>query len=213
MSDQPRIVAFAGSARKDSLDLQLVKVAAEGARAAGAEVTVLDMRDFPMPIFNQDLEEAESPPENGRRLKRIMLAHDGLLIASPEYNSSITPLLKNTIDWVSRAGDGDKALAAYEGKVAAVMSASPGRLGGLRGLVHLLSILSSIGVLVIPDQVAVGGAHTAFDEDGVLIDEGRRESIQGLGQSVAKLLRWNRCPEPLASRISSADCKPFEKAS
>ena len=110
-------------------------------------------------------------------------------------------------------GDGDKALAAYEGKVAAVMSASPGRLGGLRGLVHLLSILSSIGVLVIPDQVAVGGAHTAFDEDGVLIDEGRRESIQGLGQSVAKLLRWNRCPEPLASRISSADCKPFEKAS
>ena len=107
----------------------------------------------------------------------------------------------------------DRALAAYEGKVAAMMSASPGRLGGLRGLVHLRSILSNIGVLVIPDQVAVGEAHTTFDAGGVLIDEGRRASIQGLGQSVAKLLRWNRCPEPLASRISSADCKPFEKAS
>ena len=93
------------------------------------------------------------------------------------------------------------------------MSASPGRLGGLRGLVHLRSILSNIGVLVIPDQVAVGEAHTAFDEDGALVDEGRRASIQGLGESVTKLLRWNRCPEPLASRISSADCKPFEKAS
>ena len=212
MSDQPRIVAFAGNARKDSLNVRLVHVAAEGARAAGAHVTVLDMRDFPMPLFNQDLEEAEGPPANAGKLRDIVLAHEGLLIASPEYNSSITPLLKNTIDWVSRAGEGTKALAAYEGKVAAVMSASPGRLGGLRGLVHLRSILSNIGVLVIPDQVAVGEAHTAFDADGDLIDEGRRSSIQGLGQSVTKLLRWNRCPEPLASRISNADCKPFEKA-
>ena len=122
MSDQPRIVAFAGSARKGSLNLQLVKVATEGARAAGAEVMVLDMRDFPMPLFNQDLEEAEGPPENARKLRRIMLAHDGLLIASPEYNSSITPLLKNAIDWVSRPDEGNRALAAYEGKVAAVMS-------------------------------------------------------------------------------------------
>ena len=212
MSDQPRIVAFAGSARKDSLNFQLVQVAAEGARAAGAHVTVLDMRDFPMPLFNQDLEEADGPPANAGKLRDIMLAHEGLLIASPEYNSSITPLLKNTIDWVSRAADGNKALAAYEGKVAAVMSASPGRLGGLRGLVHLRSILSNIGVLVIPDQVAVGEAYTAFDADGDLADEGRRSSIQGLGQSVTKLLHWNRCPEPLASQISSADCKPFEKA-
>ncbi len=213
MTDQPRIVAFAGSARRNSFNLKLVKVAAEGARAAGADVTVLDMRDFPMPLFDQDLEAAEGSPENARKLRKIILAHDGLLIASPEYNSSITPLLKNAIDWVSRAGEGEKALAAYEGKVGAVMSASPGRLGGLRGLVHLRSILSNIGVLVIPDQVAVGEAHTAFDEDGALVDEGRRASIQGLGESVTKLLRWNRCPEPLASRISSADCKPFEKAS
>ncbi len=129
MTDQPRIVAFAGSARRNSFNLKLVKVAAEGAQAAGADVTVLDMRDFPMPLFDQDLEAAEGSPENARKLRKIILAHDGLLIASPEYNSSITPLLKNAIDWVSRAGEGEKALAAYEGKVGAVMSASPGRLG------------------------------------------------------------------------------------
>ena len=210
MSDRPRIVALAGSARKDSWNQKLVKVAAEGARSAGAEVTVLDMRDYPLPLFGQDLEAAEGAPENAAKLKTIMLGHDGLLIASPEYNSSITPLLKNTIDWVSRAGDGQKALAAYEGKVAAVMSASPGRLGGLRGLVHLRSILSNIGVLVIPDQVAVGQAHMAFDAAGGLVDPKQRVSIEGLGQSVTKLLRWNRCPEPLATGISSADCKPFE---
>ena len=127
MTDQPRIVAFAGSARRNSFNLKLVKVAAEGAQAAGADVTVLDMRDFPMPLFDQDLEAAEGSPENARKLRKIILAHDGLLIASPEYNSSITPLLKNAIDWVSRAGEGEKALAAYEGKVGAVMSASPGR--------------------------------------------------------------------------------------
>lgn len=146
MSDQPHIVAFAGSARNGSFNVRLVKVAAEGARAAGASVTVLDMRDYPMPLFDQDLEGADGPPESARRLREIMLAHEGLLIASPEYNSSVTPLLKNTIDWVSRPGEGQQALAAYQGKVAAVMSASPGRLGGLRGLVHLRSILSNIGL-------------------------------------------------------------------
>ncbi len=140
-----------------------------------------------------------------------MLKHDGLLIAAPEYNSSITPLLKNTIDWVSRPSDGEKALAAYEGKVAAIMSASPGGLGGLRGLVHLRSILSNIGVLVIPDQVAVGKAHEAFGPDGNFVDEKRRASVEGLGKSVAKLLHWNRCPEPFPSQLSSADCRPFEK--
>ena len=211
MNDQPRVLAFAGSARAESFNKKLVKVAGEGARAAGADVTVLDLRDLPLPLFDEDLEAAEGVPENALKIKEIMLAHQGLLIASPEYNSSITPLLKNTIDWVSRSSNGEKALAAYEGKVAAIMSASPGGLGGLRGLVHLRSILSNIGVLVIPDQVAVGEAHSAFDQDGV-VDEGQRASIQGLGQSVTKLLHWNRCPEPLASQISTADCKPFEKA-
>ena len=132
MDREPRVLAFAGSARVDSYNSKLVKVAAEGARDAGAEVTLVDLRDFPLPLFDQDLEAEGGLPDNARELKEIMLKHDGLLIAAPEYNSSITPLLKNTIDWVSRPGDGEKGLIAYEGKVAAIMSASPGGLGGLR---------------------------------------------------------------------------------
>lgn len=192
MSDQPRVLAFAGSARTDSFNVKLVNIAAEGAREAGAEVTVLNLKDFPMPLFNQDLEAAEGPPEQATRLKGIMLAHEGLLIASPEYNSSISPLLKNTIDWVSRPADGEPMLAVYRDKVAAVMSASPGGLGGLRGLVHLRSILSNMGVLVIPDQVAVTQAHSAFDDHGNLLDAKRQTSVQGLGRSVVKLVGWNR---------------------
>ena len=211
MDRKPRVLAFAGSARVDSYNSKLVKVAAEGVRDAGAEVTLVDLRDYPLPLFDEDLEAAAGLPDNARELKEIMLKHDGLLIAAPEYNSSITPLLKNTIDWVSRPSNGEKALTAYEGKVAAIMSASPGRLGGLRGLVHLRSILSNIGVLVIPDQVAVGEAHEAFGPDGNLVDEKRRASVEGLGKAVAKLLHWNRCPEPFPSQLSSADCKPFEK--
>ena len=192
MSDQPRVLAFAGSARTDSFNVKLVNIAAEGAREAEAEVTVLNLKDFPMPLFNQDLETAEGPPEQATRLKGIMLAHEGLLIASPEYNSSISPLLKNTIDWVSRPADGEPMLAVYRDKVAAVMSASPGGLGGLRGLVHLRSILSNMGVLVIPDQVAVTQAHSAFDDHGNLLDAKRQTSVQGLGRSVVKLVGWNR---------------------
>ncbi len=194
MTNQPRILAFAGSARRDSFNRKLVHIAAQGARAAGAEVTVLDLGDFPMPLFTQDLEVAEGPPEHATRLKRIMLGHDGLLIASPEYNSSIAPLLKNTIDWVSRPADGEPMLAAYRGKVAGLMSASPGALGGLRGLVHLRSILSNIGVLVIPEQVAVGQAGTAFDDHGDLLDARRQGSVQGLGRGVARLVGWHRPP-------------------
>jgi len=192
MTDQPRILAFAGSARKDSFNVKLVHIAAAGARAAGAEVTVLDLNDFPMPLFNQDLEATDGPPPQASRLKEIMRAHGGLLIASPEYNSSISPLLKNTIDWVSRPADGEQMLAAYQGKVAGLMSASPGRLGGLRGLVHLRSILSNIGVLVIPDQVAVGEAGAAFDDSGDLVDNRRRASVQGVGRTVTTLVGWNR---------------------
>lgn len=192
MSDQPRVLAFAGSARTDSFNVKLVNIAAEGAREAEAEVTVLNLKDFPMPLFNQDLETAEGPPEQATRLKGIMLAHEGLLIASPEYNSSISPLLKNTIDWVSRPADGEPMLAVYRDKVAAVMSASPGGLGGLRSLVHLRSILSNMGVLVIPDQVAVTQAHSAFDDHGNLLDAKRQTSVQGLGRSVVKLVGWNR---------------------
>ncbi|MEZ6129129.1 MAG: NAD(P)H-dependent oxidoreductase [Planctomycetaceae bacterium] len=187
---KPRILAFAGSARKGSWNVQLVKIAAEGARQAGADVTVLNLNDYPLPLFNEDLER-EGTPQNVTTLKQVFLDHHGLLISSPEYNSSITPLLKNTIDWVSRPVKGESRLAAYRNKVASLMAASPGALGGLRGLVHVRAILSNIGVTVLPDQMAVGHANEAFDPAGNLKDETQQTQIMQLGsrlaQTIAKL--------------------------
>ncbi len=185
---KPRILAFAGSARKESFNARLVRIAAEGARTAGADVTLLDLNDYPLPLFDQDLEQEQGMPGNAATVKQLFLDHDGLLIASPEYNSSITPLLKNVIDWVSRPTHGESPLAAYRGKVAALMAASPGGLGGLRGLVHVRSILSSIGVIVLPDQTTVPRAFEVFDDTGKLKDEKKQSSVEGLGRSVAEML-------------------------
>ncbi len=185
---KPRILAFAGSARAESVNHRLVQIAAEGARSAGADVTVLELKDYPLPLFDQDLEQQQGTPANAATLKQLFLNHDGLLISSPEYNGSITPLLKNTIDWVSRPAADEAPLAAYKGKVAALMAASPGGLGGLRGLVHVRSILSSIGVIVLPDQVAVPRAFEAFDDGGQLKNEKQQAQVRGLGESVAQML-------------------------
>lgn len=185
---RPRILAFAGSARRDSYNKQLVRIAAQAAEKANAVVTVIDLRDFPLPLFDEDLERDNGPPENAIMLKQIFKSHDGLLIASPEYNSSFSPLLKNTIDWVSRSEEGESPLEAYRGKVAALMAASPGGLGGLRGLVHVRSILSSIGVLVLPDQIAIGAAFEAFDENGQLKDETKQARVQEIGRLLAETI-------------------------
>lgn len=165
-----KVLAFAGSTRQDSFNKRLARAAAAKAEQAGAEVTVIDLKEFPLPLFDQDLEAAEGIPENALRIKKLMGEHDGLLLSCPEYNSSLTAVLKNLIDWVSRRQEGEAPLAAFTGKTAVLFSASPGGLGGLRGLVHVRSILSSLGVLVLPAQVAVSGAHQAFGEDGALAD-------------------------------------------
>lgn len=188
MSQPPRILAFAGSTRQESHNKKLLPIAARGAREAGAEVTVIDLKDYPLPLFDEDLEKAAGMPDNGRKLKQLFIEHDGFLIASPEYNSSITGLMKNTIDWVSRPAAGEPALVAYTGKAAALMSASPGALGGLRGLVHLRSILGNIGVLVLPGQLAVARAFEAFNPDGSLKDANQRTGIDNLGASLATML-------------------------
>tara|TARA_R110002167_G_scaffold322904_1_gene528750 strand:- start:756 stop:1331 length:576 start_codon:yes stop_codon:yes gene_type:complete len=181
-----KILAFAGSARRDSFNKKLVRIAARGAEAAGAEVTLIDLADFPMPIFDGDLEAGEGIPEKARELRGLMLAHNALLIAAPEYNSGITPLLKNAIDWTSRP-DGDVGqLAAYGGKVAALVSASPGALGGLRGLFHVRYVLSNIRVTVLPDQVAVGQSGSSFDAAGELSDDARRQQVEAVGAALAK---------------------------
>ncbi len=184
-----KILAFAGSSRTGSYNKQLVKIAAAGASSAGAEVTVIDLRDFRMPLYDEDLEQSEGVPEAGRKLKALMREHQGFLIASPEYNSSISGLLKNSIDWASRAERGDEpALECFRGKVAAICSASPGGLGGLRGLVHLRAILGNVGVLVLADQIAIPGAPGAFGEDGSLKDARKQAQVLDLGRNLAVLV-------------------------
>ncbi len=188
MTPKPKILAFAGSTRTDSFNKKLVRIAATGATEAGVDVTVTDLRDFPMPLYDGDLEQQEGLPPNARKLKDLMLAHQGFLISSPEYNSSISAVFKNVIDWTSRQSEGETSLACFKGKVAGIMSASPGGLGGLRGLVHVRSILGNIGVLVMPDQVAIGKAHEAFNADGTLKDKKQEGQVKMIGSSVAKIL-------------------------
>ena len=181
----PKILAFAGSTRAESFNKKLVRLAADAARAAGAEVTVVDLRDFPLPLFDGDLEEAEGLPENARKLKALFREHDALLLASPEYNSSITGVLKNSLDWVSRSeADDEPTLVAYKGKAAALLSASPGALGGLRGLVHVRAILGNLGMLVLPEQVCVPKAHEAFDEAGALKEARTAGQVKSIAESL-----------------------------
>src|ERR1051325_103055 len=185
----PRILAFAGSLRKDSYNKKLVRIAVQGARQAGADVTHIDLKDYPLPIYDGDLEAASGIPENGLKLKKLFIEHDGLLWSCPEYNSSITALIKNTIDWVSRPQPGEPGLVAFTGKAAVLMSASPGALGGLRGLVHVRSILGNINVIVLPGQVAVTKAHEPFNADGTLKDAKQHASIENLGKTLAEFLK------------------------
>ncbi len=185
----PRILAFGGSLRRDSYNQLLAAIAAAGGREAGAEVTVISLRDFALPVFDEDLEATSGMPEAAKRLKAIFREHDGLIIASPEYNSSITAALKNAIDWVSRGeSDDEPSLSALAGKTAVVCSASPGGLGGLRGLVHLRAILGSIGITVLPDQIAIGKAYEAFTPGGALADAKQQARVKALGSNLAKHL-------------------------
>lgn len=182
-----RILVFAGSARRGSFNKTLARFAAERLGAAGAEANFVDLADLPMPLYNQDLEDGQFP-ENAGAFKKMMIEHDGFLIAAPEYNSSITPLLKNTIDWCSRSATKGEA-SAYRGKVAALVAASPGSMGGLRGLGHVRSILHSMGVIVIPQQLAVSQAHQAFDEHGALRDEKTAGRLDGIVEALVDTTR------------------------
>ena len=188
MAVKPRIVAFAGSTRSGSFNKKLVRIAAEGAREAGAEVTFVDLKDYPMPIYDGDLEDREGLPPNARKLKDIFLAHQGLLISSPENNSSFSSVFKNAIDWLSRPVEGYPPLECFADKVAVLMAASPGNLGGLRGLFQVRWLLSNIRVTVLPDQIAVSAADKAFDEESALIDSKQQARIKELGKKLTDTL-------------------------
>jgi NAD(P)H-dependent FMN reductase len=182
-----RILAFAGSSRRDSWNRKVLAIAAEGARAAGAEVTVVNLGDFPMPIYNADLHKEQGLPPAMLELRALMMAANGVLIASPEYNTSITPLLKNTIDWLSQEANGESGKAPFEGKVGGLMGASNGAFGTIRALPHVSHILANLGVLMLP-VLAVPGVSKAFDESGNMTNERTRNSLTGLGARLARTI-------------------------
>lgn len=166
------VAIIVGSLREGSFNRALGAVASQALQAHGANVTWVDLSEFDLPIYSDALEKGAFPSD-ALRLKQIFSAQDGLLFVSPEHNGSIPSLLKNAIDWASRpTGDeGPVALTAYRGKAAAIMSASLSPFGGLRGLAHLRQILSTIQMMVIPEQVLLPNAHMAFDAQGQLQDD------------------------------------------
>jgi len=186
MTYQPKILAFAGSLRKDSFNKKAVKVAAEAARQAGAEVTLIDLKDFPVPPYDGDIEAGEGLPENAVKLQDLMLEHDG---SSPEYNSGIPGTFKNYIDWTSRPRGDLKAGAAYADKYCSLMTASPGGLGGIRALPNIRTILASMGVHVLAQDFALSKAHEAFDEDGNAKTDFVKNMLESMGKNLVEILK------------------------
>jgi NAD(P)H-dependent FMN reductase len=182
------ILIFAGSTRRDSVNRKLAQVAAQAVKAAGAEATLLELADYPMPLLCGEIEAENGPPENAFKLQAIIAAHAGLIIVSPEHNHSISALLKNTLDWISRTPrvSGGNPFA---GKIAGIMAASPGGLGGLQGLDHMERVLTTLGALVPPKKVAVPKADQAFGAAGELLDEASSRRVNELASEVVNLTR------------------------
>ena len=175
-----KLLFMSGSTREQSFNKKLARFATNYCQFdAGVEADFIDLKDYPMPIYNGDDEDRYGLPENAVLLKKRFAEANGFFISSPEYNSSISALLKNTIDWISRTHiANEKPLIAFQDKVCAISSISPGGLGGLRGLVSLRMILGNIGVHVIPSQVAIGSAFKAFDENNNLVDGAQKEMLE-----------------------------------
>ncbi len=186
-----RLLFFAGSARQASFNKKLALLGRHIAEANGIEAVFVDLKDYPMPIYNGDLEAAEGPPERARAFKALLGEYQGVFIASPEYNSSVTPLLKNTLDWVTRVrAKGETGLEVFKSRVFAISSASPGYYGGMRSLLNLRQILAvGIGALVIPEQLALPRAMDAFEADGSLKDKSQQELLKGVVEALAVAAR------------------------
>lgn len=180
------ILVFAGSTRRESVNRKLAKAAAQAVEAAGGQATLLELADYPMPLYNGDMEAEDGPPENAFRLQEVIAAHDGLIVVSPEYNHSIPALLKNTLDWVSRTPR-VKGANPFTGKVAGLMAASPGALGGLQGLDTVQRVMTTVGALVLPKVVALPRADKAFDAAGHLTDEASARRVADLAAEVVAI--------------------------
>jgi NAD(P)H-dependent FMN reductase len=181
-----RVLVLAASTRADSLNRKLSQEAFDALEKAEVPATLTDLREFPLPIYDGDLEAADGLPPNAKALKELMRRHGAFVIASPEYNGSFTALLKNVIDWTSRPEPGEKPLVVFRGKTAALLSASPGPGGGQRGLKHLRELLEMIGVKVLPGQLPIPSAFQAFDRQGRLARSEDRAALEGLMLDLAK---------------------------
>jgi NAD(P)H-dependent FMN reductase len=168
----PKILVLPGSTRAGSHNVRLAALAAKELTLIDADVTRISLADYPLPLYEADLEANAGQPDNALKLKRMLMAHHGVFIASPEYSASVTPVLKNAIDWVSRVRErGDPTYAAFKGRVFAISSASPGTSGGLRSLMALRQILElGCGALTLPEQVAIPQADQAFDDMDNIVD-------------------------------------------
>ncbi|QKV19502.1 NADPH-dependent FMN reductase [Oricola thermophila] len=175
----PRVLVFAGSNRSGSFNRQLAQAAAKVLALQGAEVTMIALADYPLPLVDEDLKKEKGVPANAIRLARLFAAHDALFLASPEYNASIPPLVKNTIDWVSLVrSDGSGPVRPFDGLTVALGSASDGKLGGIRGLYHLRAVLMNVGAQVVSQQCAISWANKAFGEDGMPSDEREAKHLE-----------------------------------
>jgi NAD(P)H-dependent FMN reductase len=187
MPEKTRLLAFAGSLRTESFNQRLINLLADEARKAGAEVTLITLRDYPLPIYNGDV-EAQGMPENVRRLQALLADHQGLLISSPEYNGGVPALVKNTLDWISRPlQDGRPGMSLFKGKVAGISSASPGALGGLRGLIALRDMLAKFSLWVAPTQIAIAQAGSAFTDQDTLSNPDHQATLVQLAAEVVEL--------------------------
>jgi chromate reductase, NAD(P)H dehydrogenase (quinone) len=178
------ILAFDGSGRQGSMNHKILMHVAAIAEKNGAKVTMLDLTELNLPMYNGDLEQEAGLPDGAKKLKELLAAHEALLIASPEYNGGYSPLLKNAIDWASR---GPTGLAELRGKVAGLVATAPGKLGGLRGLYQLNTVLFGIGVLVLPEIVSIGFYKEAIDEAGNLKNDKEIAAIEKLGNRIVQV--------------------------
>lgn len=184
-----KIAVLSGSLRAESLNTKLVlSVAGEIEKMDGVELDLISLTKLDLPIYDQDIEDKEFPA-GADELKKRLIASDAFLVGSPEYNGSISGALKNAIDWASRPRPNEESLACFKGKACGLLAASPGAIGGLRGLRHVRQILTQLQMVVVPQEFALGKAHEAFDDLGQIKDEGARKMANNVGSSTIHMAR------------------------
>jgi chromate reductase, NAD(P)H dehydrogenase (quinone) len=191
MPQPTKLLFIAGAAREASFNKKLARLGCEIAAANGIQATFADLGDYPMPLYDGDLETKSGVPDNAVKLKALMMIHAGVFIAAPEYNASITPLLKNTLDWISRIKtDGELPLHVYRSRVFALGAATPSGMGGLRGLIATRQVLElGLGALVLPDQIGIAKAADAFEDNGHLKDKALQAQLKVVIDKLARAAR------------------------